>query len=165
MGRETAPDRNKGGRRVTERQKRFADEYLIDLDIGRAYMAAYPAVKHKDTASAAGSRLLNDVKYQEVQDYVREKLDEIQSKKIMTAQEVLEYLSSVVRGKSSSEIVVIEGQGVGVTEARHVTKAPDEKERLKAAELLAKYHQLMTPKVETAGQGGGVILMPPVMTE
>lgn len=145
---------------MTERQKRFADEYIKDLDIGRAYMVAYPSIKNKNTACAAGSRLLKDVKYKYVQDYVRKRLDEIQSKRIMTAQEVLEYLSSVVRGESESEIVVMEGQGVGVTEARHVSKAPDEKEKLKAAELMAKYHQLLVPKVQLeAEKGGGLIIL------
>lgn len=150
---------------MTERQKRFADEYLIDLDIGRAYMAAYPTVKNKDTASAAGSRLLNDVKYRQVQDYVREKLEEMRSKKIADAQEILEYLTSVIRGKSTAEIVVTEGLGEGVSEARRVQKNPDEKEKLKAAEILAKYHNLLTPKVEASNQGGGVILMTPVMPD
>ena len=142
---------------MTERQKRFADEYLLDLNATRAYKAAYPAVKKDETACQAGSRLLRNVN---VRAYLDEKLAEMQSKKIMTAQEVLEYLSSVVRGESESEIVVIEGQGVGVTEARHVTKAPDEKERLKAAELMAKYHQLLVPKVQIeAEKSGGVIIL------
>lgn len=150
---------------MTERQKRFADEYLIDLDIGRAYMTAYPNIRNKNTACAAGSRLLNDVKYRQVQDYVREKLEELRSKKIADAQEILEYLTSVIRGKSMAEIVVTEGLGDGVSEARRMEKAPDEREKLKAAEILAKYHNLLTPKVETTSQGGGVILMTPVMPE
>lgn len=50
----------------------------------------------------------------------------------------MEYLTSVMRGKSESEIVVVEGKGDGVSSARHVIKNPDEKERLKAAELIGK---------------------------
>lgn len=142
---------------MTERQKRFADEYIIDLNVTRAYKTAYPTVRRDETACQAGSRLLRNVN---VKAYVDERLREIQSKKIMTAQEVLEYLSSVVRGESESEIVVMEGQGVGVTEARHVSKAPDEKEKLKAAELMAKYHQLLVPKVQLeAEKGGGLIIL------
>ena len=47
---------------MTERQKRFADEYLIDLNATRAYKAAYPTVKKDAAAWAAASRLLSDVK-------------------------------------------------------------------------------------------------------
>ena len=43
-----------------------------------------------------------------------------------------------MRGKSESEIVVVEGKGDGISSARHVIKNPDEKERLKAAELIGK---------------------------
>lgn len=145
---------------MTDRQKRFAEEYLRDLDQGRAYMAAYPSVKRLETAQAAASRLLRDVRYQEVQDYIKARLSEIQSRKIADAEEVLAYLTSVVRGESEAEVVVIEGQGVGVSEARRMTKAPDEREKLKAAELLAKYHQLLVPKVQIeAEKGGGVIVL------
>lgn len=147
---------------MTERQKRFADEYLLDLNATRAYRAAYPAVKKDDTARAAGSRLLANVN---VRAYIDEKLAEMQSRKIADAQEILEYLTSVIRGKSMAEIVVTEGLGDGVSEARRMEKAPDEREKLKAAEILAKYHNLLTPKVETTSQGGGVILMTPVMPE
>ena len=147
---------------MTERQKRFADEYLLDLNATRAYRAAYPAVKKDDTARAAGSRLLANVN---VRAYIDEKLAEMQSRKIADAQEILEYLTSVIRGKSMAEIVVTEGLGDGVSEARRMEKAPDEREKLKAAEILAKYHNLLTPKVETSSQGGGVILMTPVMPE
>lgn len=147
---------------MTERQKRFADEYLQDLNATRAYRAAYPAVKKDDTARAAGSRLLANVN---VRAYIDEKLAEIQSKKIADAQEILEYLTSVIRGKSMAEIVVTEGLGEGISEARRMEKAPDEKEKLKAAEILAKYHNLLTPKIEASNQGGGVILMTPVMPD
>ena len=37
---------------MTEKQKRFCDEYLIDLNGTRAYKAAYPKVKSDDTAAA-----------------------------------------------------------------------------------------------------------------
>lgn len=69
-------------------------------------------------------------------------------KKIANQQEVLEYLTSVLRGESSSEVVVIEGQGEGVSKAKPMQKAPDEKERLKAAELLGKRMGLFKDKID-----------------
>lgn len=53
-----------------------------------------------------------------------------------------------MRGESLSEVVVVEGQGDGYSEARAMQKAPDEKERLKAAELLGKRYGLYTDRIE-----------------
>jgi phage terminase small subunit len=53
-----------------------------------------------------------------------------------------------MRGETQSEIVVVEGCGDGCYEARTMQKAPDEKERLKAAELLGKRYGLYTDKIE-----------------
>jgi phage terminase small subunit len=45
-------------------------------------------------------------------------------------------------------VVVVEGTGMGESEARLIQKAPDEKERLKAADLLGKRYGLYTEKIE-----------------
>ena len=63
--------------------------------------------------------------------------------------EVLKYLTSVLRGESTAQEIVIEGTGDGCSEAKTMEKAPSEKERLKAAELLGKRYALFTDKVET----------------
>ena len=62
--------------------------------------------------------------------------------------EVLKYLTSVLRGQSVSTEIVIEGTGDGCSEARTIEKEPSEKDRLKAAELLGKRYGLYTEKVE-----------------
>ena len=120
---------------MTDKQKRFCDEYLIDCNASRAYRAAYPRVKSDDAARSCGARLLTN---DSVRAYIDQQLQKIESAKIADAQEVMEYLTSVLRGESKSEIVVVEGLGEGESEARRMEKAPDEKERLKAAELLGK---------------------------
>ena len=45
---------------MTEKQKIFADEYLIDLNATRAYRVAYPTVKKDEAARANASRLLTN---------------------------------------------------------------------------------------------------------
>ena len=62
--------------------------------------------------------------------------------------EVLKYLTSVLRGETQSEVVVVEGVGEGCSEARTMQKSPDEKERLKAAELLGKRYGLYKDNIE-----------------
>ena len=130
---------------MTEKQKKFADEYLIDLNATRAYRAAYPAVKKDSVAAQSGSRLLKNVI---VKSYINERLDKIHDQKTADAREVMEYLTSVMRGESRSEEIVVEFTGDGMSEARTMQKAPAEKDRLKAAELLGKRYGLYTDRVD-----------------
>ncbi len=129
---------------MTDKQRKFCDEYLIDLNATRAYKLAYPNVKSESAATSGASRLLRNVK---VKTYIDEQLEKISSEKIATAEEVMQYLTSVLRGESQSEIVVIEGTGDGCSDARRMNKAPDEKEKLKAAELLGKRYCLFKESV------------------
>lgn len=132
---------------MTEKQKRFADEYLVDLNGTRAYKAAYPSVKNDKTAGANAARLLGNAS---VRAYIDERLEQLRSERTADAAEVMEYLTAVMRGESKSSVVVVEGEGDGCSSARIVQKPPDEKERLKAAELLGKRFGLFTDKVDVA---------------
>lgn len=49
--------KEKADYRLTEKQKRFVDEYVIDLNGTRAYKAAYPNVKKDESASVCASQL------------------------------------------------------------------------------------------------------------
>ena len=88
------------------------------------------------------------MKKPEIKKLIDEKLKELSDKKIADQQEVLAYLTSVLRGETQSEIVVVEGQGEGVRRAKPIQKAPDERERLKAAELLGKRMGLFKDKID-----------------
>ena len=73
---------------------------------------------------------------------------EKESELIADQDEVLRYLTSVLRGETQSEVVVVENIGDYMSQARTMQKAPDEKERLKAAELLGKRYGLYTDRIE-----------------
>ena len=107
---------------MTEKQKRFADEYLIDLNGTRAYKVAYPNVKSDEAAAAASARMLRNVK---VKAYIDERLEAAKSAKTAEATEVLEYLTSVMRGSEENT-----------------------QNRIKAAELLGKRYGLFTDKLD-----------------
>ena len=130
---------------MTEKQKIFADEYLIDLNATRAYRAVYKTIKNDGVARRNGSRLLTNA---DIKKYIDERLEEIRNEKTADAQEVMEYLTAVLRGESTSEEIVVEGLGDGMSEARAVEKRPSERDRLKAAELLGKRFGLYTDRVE-----------------
>lgn len=133
---------------LTDKQKKFIEEYLVDMNGTRAYRVAYPSVKKNETAAALASRLLTNDK---VKNAIEPILASMSSDRMATATEVMEYLTSVMRGESTAEVVVVEGLGDGVSEARRFKKAPDEKERLRAAELLGKRFGLFKDKVEVSG--------------
>lgn len=130
---------------MTEKQRIFADEYIIDLNGTRAYKVAYPNIKNDNVAAARASKLL---KMPEIKAYIQKRLDELADKRVAKQQEVLEYLTSVMRGQSESEVVVIEGMGDGMSQATRIKKGPDERERLKAAELLGKRYGTWKEKLE-----------------
>ena len=70
------------------------------------------------------------------------------SKSVADAEEVMKYLTSVLRGESSSEEIVVEGCGDGCSEARTMKKAPSEKDKLKAAELLGKRYGIWKDTID-----------------
>lgn len=128
--------------KMTAKQKRFCDEYLTDLN---ATQAAIRAGYSENTARQIATENLTKPS---IKKYIEERMAEKQASLIADQDEVMRYLTSVLRGESQSEIVVVESVGDFLTEARRMKKAPDEKERLKAAELLGKAHMIFTDKVQ-----------------
>ena len=127
--------------KLNEKQKCFCEEYLIDLN---ATQAAIRAGYNPKTADQQASRLLTNVK---VKEYLSDLMKRKQNRRIASADDVLMYLTSVIRGESESEVIVTRSMGKDYgSEIVHEMKKPDEKDKLKAAELLAKYHGLMAPQ-------------------
>ena len=130
--------------KMTAKQKLFCDEYIISLN---ATQAAIKAGYSEKTARFIGTENLTKPN---IQEYIEKRMAEKEAALIANQDEVLKYLTSVLRGESVSEVVVVEGMGEGCSSARTMTKNPDEQERLKAAELLGKRYGLYTEKVEAA---------------
>jgi phage terminase small subunit len=129
-------------KKLTAKQQRFCDEYLLDLN---ATQAAIRAGYSKKTAKQIGQQNLTKL---DLKEYIGKRMAEKEAALVADQTEVMRYLTSVLRGQSVSEVVVVEGTGDGCSEARTMQKAPDEKERLKAAELLGKAHMIFTDKVQ-----------------
>ena len=128
--------------KLTAKQRRFCDEYLISLNATQAAIKAGYSEKYAHTNT---TKLLNNTT---IKEFIAKRMDEKEKELIADQDEVLRYLTSVLRGESQSEVVVVEGIGMGSSEARTISKAPDEKERLKAAELLGKRYGLYTDRIE-----------------
>lgn len=119
--------------KLTEKQKRFADEYIIS---GNATQAAIKAGYSKKTANRIATENLSKLV---IKNYIDERLAKLESKRIANAQEVLEYLTGVMRGDEKEEVMTEEGISY---------REPSVKDKLKAAELLGKRHALFTEKQE-----------------
>ena len=127
--------------KLTAKQQRFVEEYCIDMNATQAAIrAGYSPVN----ANRIGSENLSKAY---IKQRINERLEEMRTRSLATAQEVEAYLSAVMRGQSESQIVVVEGEGDGVSRAKKIMKLPDERERLKAAEILAKRHGLTDNKL------------------
>ena len=132
--------------KLNEKQKRFCEEYLIDLN---ATQAAIRAGYSEKTAYTIGQKL---TKKSEVKAYIEEKIETLKNERTADTQEIMEYLTSVMRGESESEEIVLKGVGKGSQKIEKVHKKPSEKDKLKAAELLGKRFGMFKEKVEVDGE-------------
>lgn len=122
------------------RQELFCLEYIKD---GNATQAAIRAGYSEKTAGSISTRLLQKVN---IRARIDELMVEMQQEKIADAEEVLRYLTSVIRGEATEEVAV--GTPIG-TEI--ITKHIGGREQVKAAELLAKRYGLLTENVKLSG--------------
>ena len=128
---------------MKDRQRRFAGEYLIDLNAEAA------AVRAGYSPRYARGNAYKLVARSGIKEYIEKRMAEKESELIADQNEVLRYLTAVMRGESTSEEIIVEGIGDGRSKARKLEKTPSEKDRLKAAELIGKRYGLFTDKIET----------------
>lgn len=89
--------------KLTVKQKKFADEYMIS---GNATEAAIKAgYKKKSAYSIAGQNL----KKHEIIQYITKRQKKLESKKIAQQKEIFEYLSSVMRGEQTETVMTADG--------------------------------------------------------
>lgn len=110
-------------------QKAFADKYI---ELGNAEQAALAAGYSKTYSRSGSSKLLENVG---IKQYIDAKLAEISKPTIASADEVLQYLTRVMRGEEKDQF------GLDVSIA----------DRTKAAENLGKRYALFTDKIKHDG--------------
>ena len=122
--------------RLTEKQKRFADYYI---ETGNATEAAIKAGYSQRTARFIGAENLTKPN---IKSYIEQRLKELEDERIADATEVLQYLTSVMRGEITETryIAVYDKDGSFVEEREG---QPTVRDRNKAAELLAKRYGLL----------------------
>lgn len=139
---------------MKDRQKRFADEYLIDMNaeaaaIRAGYSARYARGNaHKLVANSC------------IREYIKKRMDEKEADLIASQDEVLQTLTRVLR-REEKEVVVVtckqrksyyDSNGKKVIEEKEVPKMVEIPAKIsdvnKSAELLGKRYALYTDKVD-----------------
>ena len=115
--------------KMTEKQKAFCDYYI---ETGNATEAAIKAGYSKKTAKVIGSENLTKPYLKQ---YIDERLAKIEDARIAKGEEVLQYLTKVMRGEEKDQF----GLDASL------------QDRTKAAELLGKRYRLFTEKIEVDG--------------
>lgn len=131
---------------MTIKEERFCDEYI--LSGGNQSAAARAAGYSANGAKVVGSRLASRF---DVRQAVNQRLDEIASEKIVAAQELLEFLSAVIRGDVEEEIVVPSG--------KKIKAKCNCNSRLKACEMLCKIYGMFKRVDDEPKVDGGQLLI------
>lgn len=124
-------------KRLSERQRRFVDNYIADPN---ATKAALDAGYSPEGVNVTAHNLMQKPYIRKA---IEERLEEIRSERIAMAEEILEYLTAVMRGETLSEVLCLCGDGCQKVIDIH----PSTNDRLKAAELLGKRYGLFNNKV------------------
>ena len=145
--------------KMTAKQQRFCDEYLIDLN---ATQAAIRAGYSKKTATVIGAENLTKPY---IKEYIEKRMAEKESELIADQNEVMKYLSSVMRRELKESVVVtlqnktekwVKDEDTGKLKKQTITEESpavvDIPARLsdsnKAAELLGKAYGIYSDRVE-----------------
>lgn len=115
--------------KLTEKQKKFADYYI---ELGNATQAAIKAGYSKKTANRIGPENLSKLV---IKKYIDERMEQLASERIMSAQEILERLSLIAKEDIKETVVIANADGY-----LEVEKPPDFKTQIQAMkELLKRY--------------------------
>ena len=125
---------------LTVKQRRFVDAYI---ETGNAAEAARRAGYKSRNADVMGRENLRKPTVRKV---LEARLKELEDKRIAKAKEVMEFLTSSMRGEIKEEVVVVEGTGDGCSKAKTIEKQIGTNDRIKAAVQLAKRYGLDRPE-------------------
>jgi phage terminase small subunit len=133
--------------KLTEKQKRFADFY-IETGNGAesARKAGYKGDNHDNIATENLRKLA-------IKQYIEERLAEKDKKRIASQDEVLQFLTNVLRGEETERIPMFAKDHFEL-----IDNTPSIKDRTKAAELLGKRYTLWTDKTQLEGTIGVTIV-------
>lgn len=141
--------------KLTEKQRRWIDHYVETGNAAEAARLAGYAASSDKAFGNIGSENLD-----KLGKYVQERIESKDDQRIAKGDEVLRFLTSVLRGEETDEVIFTGENADGGAEVQRVEKRVLTKDRLKAAEMLAKRYGLLTEKVDVTMNETGVVLLP-----
>ena len=131
---------------MTDRQKKFVDEYIL---CGNASEAARRSGYSETYANRQGYKLLN---MPEIRAAIDERLEAASTAKTLEQRELLEFLSAVVKGEVRDEQLMTRliGKGCSVIE-RHEYRVAI-KDRIRAAELMLRVQGAFDKREDESNQ-------------
>lgn len=133
--------------KLSRKQQLFADEYIRT---GNASVSARNAGYSEAYAKTHVYKLLENAR---VKSYIDARLEELKKESIAEQDEILQYLTSVMRGKVKDEELMLVPTGDFMSEVERHEKRADIVARTKAAELLGKRYAMWTDKQEVEHSG------------
>lgn len=122
--------------KLTEKQRRFVDYYV---ETGNKTEAAKKAGYSEKTAASIGDE---NLRKPAIKAAIDARLRELEGKRIAKADEVMQFLTSTLRGEVKEERVVVEGTGEGRSDARIIKVQVSARDRLEAAKSLLKRYPM-----------------------
>lgn len=118
-------------RKLTAKQRLFADEYV------KSGNATQSAIKAGYAPKAAYQSGAENLKKPQIKAYIESKMAEIESQRIATAKEVMEFYARVLRGEETEEVVIAGPDGAEVVERK-----PQLKDKVSVAKEIMKRYPL-----------------------
>ncbi|HHE3599680.1 terminase small subunit [Pasteurella multocida] len=142
--------KGRGESKLTDKQKRFIEEYLIDLNATQAAIRAGYAEK---TANREGSRLLSNVDIQEaIQEAKNKRSERVQISQDDVLRDLIELRDMCMARKSVIVTDTVKNNQEGtVTAIDNSVYAFEPAGANKALELLGKHLGMFSQKVEVSG--------------
>lgn len=125
--------------KLTAKQRRFVQEYLIDLN---ATQAAIRAGYSKNSARQVGTENLSKPSIKQA---IEERLKQIDEEKTADAKEIREFWTRVMRGEEKDTVLRYDNEGHQVEAEINVSM----KDRIRASELMGKSFAMFTDKVDS----------------
>ena len=138
---------------LTERQKRFVDFYI---QTGNASEAARRSGYSANIANRIGTENLAKPVIREAIDA---RLKELDSARTADTKEILEFMTSVMRGEVTEVVVTTVRVEKGLSKVKKVKVPVKVHDRLRAAELLAKIHGAFVVKQEIEINGNVPVVL------
>ena len=123
---------------MTPKQQKFCDEYI---KTGNATQAAIFAGYSKKTAKQIGQQNLTKL---DLKAYIDERLKQLEDERIADANEVMKFLTSVMRGEVTEPVAILDGDG----KQKVLNLQPNVQTRKSAAVDIGKRYALFTDKTE-----------------